>query len=75
MNTPAMTKYMFQIRSRNGVIVDNLQIYGRDENDALRKLNQMYPHCETLDSRIASPERVANSSYEDVLSLIANNNR
>lgn len=72
MNAPVMTKYVFQVRSRNGVVVDNLQIYGRDETDALRKLHQMYPHCETLESRVASPERVANSSYEDILSLIAN---
>jgi len=66
-----MTKYVFQVRSRNGAVVDNLQIYGRDEDDAIRKLQQMYRHCEILDSRIASPERVTNSSYEDVLNLIA----
>lgn len=71
MQTPSITKYVFQIRSRNGAIVDNLQIYGRDENDAIRKLQQMYPHCEILDSRIATPGRIANSSYEDVLDLIA----
>ncbi len=72
MHAPLMTKYVYQIRSRNGAIVDNLQIYGRDENDATRKLQQMYRNCEILDSRVATPERAANSSYEDVLSLIAN---
>jgi len=71
MPAPLMTKYVFQVRSRNGAVVDNLQIYGRDEDDAIRKLQQMYRHCEILDSRIASPERVTNSSYEDVLNLIA----
>lgn len=74
MNAAAMTKYAFQIRSRNGVVVDNLQIAGQDENDALRKLRQMYPGCEILESRIAFPERAATSSYEEVLNLIASTN-
>ena len=72
MHAPMMTKYVYQIRSRNGAIVDNLQIYGRDESDATRKLQQMYRNCVILDSRVATTERSANSSYEDVLSLIAN---
>ncbi len=73
MNTSsAMTKYAFQVRSRNGVVVDNLQISGHDEEDAIRKLRQMYPHCEVLESKIVSPERASNSSYEEVLSLIVN---
>lgn len=65
-----MTKYVYQIRSRNGAIVDNLQIYGRSEEEATRKLQQMYLNCEILDSRVLTPERTGNSSYEDVLNLI-----
>ena len=71
MFAPLMTKYVYQIRSRNGAIVDNLQIYGRDEAEAQRKLQQMYRYCVILDSKIVTPERAANSSYEDVLNLIA----
>jgi hypothetical protein len=71
MFTPTMTKYVYQIRSRNGAIVDNLQIYGRTEEEAKRKLQQMYRNCEILDTRIVMPERAANSNYEEVLSLIA----
>ena len=71
MFAPLMTKYVYQIRSRNGAIVDNLQIYGRDEAEAQRKLQQMYRNCEILDAKVVTPERAANSSYEDVLNLIA----
>jgi len=70
MQAPAMTKYVYQIRCRNGAVVDNLQIYGRDEEEAKRKLQQMYHNCEVLDVRIARAERVGVTSYEDVLSLI-----
>ncbi|MEZ0231833.1 MAG: hypothetical protein ACAH12_03260 [Methylophilaceae bacterium] len=73
MHAPLITKYVYQIRSRNGAIVDNLQIYGRNEEDANRKLQQMYRHCEILEVHIATPERSTASSYEDVLNLIANN--
>jgi DNA-nicking Smr family endonuclease len=71
MHAPLMTKYIYQIRSRNGAVVDNLQIYGRTEEEARRKLEQMYRNCVILESRIVRPERSANSSYEEVLSLIA----
>lgn len=65
-----MTKYIFQIRSRNGAVVDHLQIYGQNLEDARRKLNQMYMHCEILSEREATPELTGVVSYEDVLNLI-----
>ena len=71
MHAPLMTKYVYQIRSRNGAIVDNLQIYGRTEEEAIRKLQQMYRNCEILDSRVILSERSAYSNYEEVLTLIA----
>lgn len=70
MHAPLMTKYVYQIRSRSGAIVDNLQIYGRTEEEAIRKLQQMYRNCEILDSRVISSERSAYSNYEEVLTLI-----
>ena len=71
MHAPLMTKYVYQIRSRNGAIVENLQIYGRTEEEAKKKLQQMYRNCEILDTRVVGPERSTNSSYDEVLSLIA----
>ena len=71
MRPPLMTKFIYQIRSRNGAIVDNLQIAGRNEEEARQKLQKMYLHCEILETRMLSPDRGANSTYEDVLSLIS----
>lgn len=71
MHAPLMIKYVYQIRSRNGVVVDNLQIHGRTEEEARKKLQQMYRHCEVLNTQIMMPERAVTSSYEDVLNLIA----
>lgn len=71
LKAPSFTKYGFRIRTRVGVVVDNLTIHGRDASDAQRKLRQMYRDCEILDCVChAGRERVASASYEDVLGLI-----
>ena len=44
----AIVKYGFRIRTRGGLIVENLLIHGKDKVDAERKLRQMYQHCNIL---------------------------
>jgi hypothetical protein len=67
---PSRTKYIYRIRSRNGAIVENLQIYGKDAEDAKRKLMQMYINCEILEEKVLQPEHHGNGSFEDVINLI-----
>ena len=67
-------KYGFRIRSRIGIVIENLAIHGRDEADAERKLRQMYPHCEVLECRTVNAPRASGSeaiSFEEVLALVA----
>jgi DNA-nicking Smr family endonuclease len=64
-------KYIYQIRSRNGVIVSNLQIYGRTEEEARQKLEQMYRNCEVLESGIAPVEHNGNFSCEDIIDILS----
>ena len=52
MPIPQMTKYVYKIRCSNGAVVDNLQIYGKTEEDSRAKLLQMYPNCEVLNISI-----------------------
>ena len=49
MRSVAITKYAFRIKTRLGVVVNNLLIHGRDEHDAQNKLRQIYPRCQILD--------------------------
>lgn len=67
------TKYGFRIRTRTGMRVDNLMIHGRDLADARRKLEQMYRHCEIIETRTVTIARRqdAAASFEEVLSLVA----
>jgi hypothetical protein len=71
MIAPAMSKFGFRIRTRHGLIVENLLIQGRDESDAERKLRQMYLHCEILDRTVQnSNKRPVRASFEDIVSLV-----
>lgn len=71
---PMITKYGFRIRTRVGLVVDNLMIHGRDESDAQRKLRQMYQDCEILEcvchAGSANGTRSQAANFEDVVSLI-----
>lgn len=48
MQPPALEKFGFRIRTRAGLIVDNLQIPGRDQIEAERKVRQLYRDCAIL---------------------------
>ena len=65
-------KYAFRIRTRHGLVVENLAIHGRDEADAERKLRQMYQHCEILECLVQQGSRKPGAmNFEDVVSLIS----
>ena len=64
-------KYRFRIRTRHGLVIENLTIHGRDEADAERKLRQMYQHCQVLECTIlAAQVKDEHMSFEDVVSLL-----
>ncbi|MFO1362129.1 MAG: hypothetical protein U1F45_06575 [Burkholderiales bacterium] len=67
---PNSSKFAFRIRTRTGMVVENLNIHGREEADAQRKLLQMYPHCHVLECRaLGAPARSDPASFEEVASL------
>lgn len=73
MQTASIAKYLFRIRTRNGVVVENLSIFGRDEAEARRKLCRIYHHCEVLACRMQRPSPAGRNgplNYEDVVDLI-----
>lgn len=72
MHPLALTKYAFRIRTRQGLVVDNLMIHGRDENEAQRKLRQMYRDCEIIECVChRGGVRTPVANLEEVMSLIA----
>jgi hypothetical protein len=70
MSAQQMTKYVYKIRCRNGAVVDNLQIYGKTEDDSREKLMQMYLNCEVLNISVAANSRQTSTDYDDVLDRI-----
>lgn len=73
MNLSPSAKYGFRIRTRAGVVVDNLLIFGRDEPDAERKLRQIYLGCEILETKrlLVQAQRSGPLSFEDIVDLIS----
>lgn len=72
MQVAGTTKFGFRIRTRQGLVVENLMIHGRDEADAERKLRQMYLHCEILERTVQGrpPRTGHHHSFEEVVSLV-----
>jgi hypothetical protein len=66
-----MQKYGFRIRTRSGMIVENLNVQGRDRAEAEQKLNQIYHHCEILECQELDPSLKGNGlDLESMISLI-----
>lgn len=66
------TKFGFRIRTRQGLVVANLMIHGRDEADAERKLRQMYQHCEIIGRKVVRAARRADAQdLAQVVPLVA----
>ena len=66
-----MYKYVFRIRARSGMVVENLTVQARDRLEAEKKLEQIYRNCEFLDCReVAAPAATDGVDFESVLSMI-----
>jgi hypothetical protein len=71
-----MKKFGFRIRTRGGSLVDSLTIQGRDQEEAERKLRQVYHHCVVLEAKELQESAPADASdFEGVISLIADEGR
>ncbi len=69
-----MQKYNFSIQTRDGQRIVSVVIAGRDQQEAERKLRQMYHHCEVVSCNTNQVEEHKTSqviSVEDIITLIA----
>lgn len=67
-----MIRFGFNIRTKSGQRVDNIQIMAASLPDAERRLRQMYLHCEIVDHREQSvPRRSDTLDVEHVIGLIS----
>jgi hypothetical protein len=67
-----MTRYTFKVRTRNGLVVEAVNLQARDRAEADRRLLQMYHGCTILDCQTATPDgREEAASFESVISLIS----
>ncbi len=67
-----MVRYGFTIKTRYGQRVDNIHIMAGTQNDAERRLRQMYHHCEILECREQAVARRNDTlDIESVIGMIS----
>lgn len=68
-----MLKYDFSIQTQGGQKIESIVIAGRDQDDAERKLRQMYRRCDVLRciTRQSDEKQWQATSVEDILTLIS----
>ena len=65
-------RYGFNIRTKHGQRVDNIQIMAATQTDAERRLRQMYHYCEIVDcSEQSVPRRVDTLDVEGIIGMIS----
>jgi hypothetical protein len=68
----AMIRYGFNIKTRTGQRVENISIMAATQDDAERRLRQMYHHCEIIECCTQCvPRRVDTLDVEGVIELIS----
>ncbi len=67
-----MIRYGFNIRTKHGQRVENILIMAATQDDAERRLRQMYHHCEIVECQErAVPRRLDTLDVEGVIGLIS----
>ena len=67
-----MIRYGFNIRTKHGQRVENIQIMAATQDDAERRLRQMYHYCEIVECREQSvPRRLDALDMEGVIGMIS----
>jgi len=69
-----MQKFNFSIQTRDGQKIVSVVIAGRDQEEAERKLRQMYRHCEIVSCNANQMEDHMNQqvvSVEDIITMIS----
>ena len=66
-----MIKFGFKIKTRGGMIVDNLQVSARDRAEAERKIGQIYQRCEIIEClELRQPIKDEAFDLESAINLI-----
>lgn len=68
-----MLKYDFSVKTREGQKLESIVLFGRDRDDAERKLRQMYRHCEIL--RCDIRQSIQRPGFRPATSTLPRNSR
>ena len=68
-----MIKYAVKLKTRSGMVIDDLQISAGDRAEAERKVSRIYQRCEIIDCTEQRPTfKNEDFDLESVINLIGN---
>lgn len=71
----ALQKYGFKIKTRTGMVLENLTVQARDRSEAERRIQQIYHYCEVLECHENTPTARAGTADVDAVIALINNTR
>lgn len=71
MQRQSLINFIFTIRTKNGVVVKDLQILAANQSAAEKQLFQMYRNCKILSVKKQSQQTATTNSFESVLDIIS----
>jgi len=67
-----MKKFGFRVKTRGGMVVENLTVQARSREDADKRIHQIYRNCEILECNELTPDaRGGGVDLEGMISLIS----
>jgi len=67
-----LKKFGFRVKTRGGMVVENLTVQARTREDADKRIHQIYRNCEILECNELTPDvRGGSVDLEGMISLIS----
>ena len=68
-------KFSLAIRTKDGLLVENLGVHGRDEEHACDKIRKVYLNCDIVSCKVMNAHaQEDNASIENIISMISKEN-
>tara|TARA_B100000945_G_C20354726_1_gene584045 strand:- start:88 stop:306 length:219 start_codon:yes stop_codon:yes gene_type:complete len=67
-----MLKFSLAIRTKDGLLVENLGVHARDEEHACDKIRKVYLSCDIVSCKVMNAHvQEDNASIENIISMIS----
>ena len=67
-----MLKYALEIKTKDGLLIENLTVHARDEDHAINKISKVYLNCQIVTCKVLNAHAQEDkASIESIISMIS----